>query len=325
MVSWLTKALVQRGIGALPNPHYWNELLQKRFTRSLDLSVDRFEESLANCRHHLRHLERFGPATRRNDFTAFELGTGWYPAVAIGFFLCGVREVWTWDVVPFVTRDRLKATIGRFIELELRQGLADRLPVMPERLARLREVMDRCDQAEGPAPAALLEELGVHYRIGNAGQTGLPSQCVDLITSDVVFEYLSPGQLSQVLREFGRIGTSDVVMSHTIDLSDQYAAQDPRITLFNFLRFSDFTWRCLNNPIIPLNRLRVSDYRRAFNANGFEIVEQKDKLGDPAELARTPLAPRFRDYAPEDLLVTFTRLAALRSDSRTDQRSVSLH
>ena len=313
MVSWLAKALVQRVVGALPYPHYWNELLQKRFTRSLDLSDERFEQSLANCREHLLRLRRFGPAKTGESFTAFELGTGWFPTVAIGFFLCGAHDVWTCDVVPFVTRERLKATVSRFLELELRHSLAHHLPVLSGRLARLRDVMDRCDRPEGEAPATLLEQLGIHYRIGIA----VPGQRVDLIASGVVFEYLSPHQLSEVLWELRRIGAPDVVMSHTIDLSDQYAAYDPRITGFNFLRFSDFAWRCLSNPIIPLNRLRVSDYRRAFNASGFEIVEEVDECGDPAELARTPLARRFRSYAMDDLLVTHTRLVSVRSRSRT--------
>src|SRR5882757_620366 len=50
MASWLVKALVQRGIGALPNPQYCNGLFQYRVTHSLDLTKERFEASLYNCR-----------------------------------------------------------------------------------------------------------------------------------------------------------------------------------------------------------------------------------------------------------------------------------
>jgi hypothetical protein len=60
MASWLAKALVQRGIGALSNPHYWNELFQDRVTHSLDLTKERFETSLRNCRNHLSQLRRNG-------------------------------------------------------------------------------------------------------------------------------------------------------------------------------------------------------------------------------------------------------------------------
>jgi cyclopropane fatty-acyl-phospholipid synthase-like methyltransferase len=168
-----------------------------------------------------------------------------------------------------------------------------------------------CDQRQGVGPAELLERLGIHYRIGNAGRSDLPPRSVDLIVSDVVFEYLAPEELFEILREFQRIAAPRAVMSHTISLGDQYAAHDSGITLFNFLRFSDRAWRWLNNPIIPLNRLRVSDYRKAFNASGFQVVDETSQRGDPLDLARTPLAARFRGYSIEDLLVVYTWLVAI--------------
>jgi hypothetical protein len=163
----------------------------------------------------------------------------------------------------------------------------------------------------GLEPAELLERLGIYYRIGNASRSGLPPQSVDLIVSDVVFEYLSPEELFEILKEFRRIAAPGAVMSHTISLDDQYAAYDSAITQFNFLRFSDWAWRWLNNPIIPLNRLRISDYRRAFSESGFQVVDETSQRGDPAELARTPLAARFRGYSIEDLLVIYTWLVAI--------------
>ncbi len=166
MASWLVKALVQRGIGALPNPHYWNELLQARVTHSLDLTEERFEVSLRNCRNHLEQLQLSGSTATRSSFSALELGTGWFPTVPIGLFLCGAREVWTWDIAPLLRRDRLKLTIRRFLELEQGQGLRGHFHALPERLTRLREVMALCEQAEELGPAALLERLGIHYRTG---------------------------------------------------------------------------------------------------------------------------------------------------------------
>ena len=71
---------------------------------------------------------------------------------------------------------------------------------------------------------------------------------------------------------------------HTISLDDQYAAYDSELTQFNLLHFSDRAWRWLNNPIIPLNRLRVSDYRRAFSEGGFQIVDETSQRGGPTEL-----------------------------------------
>jgi Methyltransferase domain len=308
VASWLLKAMIQRGVGALPYPHFWNGLLQDWVTHSTRLTDEIFFENLQNCRIHLANLQRHSPIAPRN-FCAFELGTGWFPVVPIGLFLCGAREIWTWDIAPLLRRDRLKGVIDRFLKLEQKQLLRNHLATLPERLMLLREVMLDFDSRKRE-PDQLLDYLNIHYRIGNAIQSGLPPASVDLIVSDVVLEYLPVAELSNIFREFRRIAAPEAVMSHSIALDDQYSGSDPRITQFNFLRFSDGIWRWLTNPIIPLNRLRITDYRNLFIEQGFQIVEEIARRGDPAELARTPLAERFRRYPIEDLLVTYARLVA---------------
>ena len=308
MVSWLLKAVVQRGVGALPYRHFWNGLLQDWVTHSTRLTDEIFLENLHNCEVHLANLRRYNPSTGTN-FSAFELGTGWFPVVPIGLFVCGAREVWTWDIVPLLTLDRLKGVIARFLDYEHSQLMKHHLDGLPGRLMLLRQAMESCN-SPGSKPGQVLERLNIHYRIGNASRTGLPPASVDLIVSDVVLEHPSPTELSGMLREFRRIAAAEAVMSHSIALDDQYSGRDPRITQFNFLRFSDQMWRWLNNPIIPLNRLRISDYRHLFNESGFQIVEEISRRGDPAELAQVPLAERFRRYSTDDLLVTYTRLVA---------------
>ena len=201
--------------------------------------------------------------------------------------------------------------IDRFLTLEEEGALKNDLSALPDRLALLREVRTRCNSGEKCQLAELLKRLNIHYQIRNAAQSGLPPQSVDLIVSDVVLEYISLERLSEIFHEFRRIAAAEAVMSHSISLDDQYSHFDRRISQFNFLRFSDRLWSWLNNPIIPLNRLRISDYRRLFNETGFQIVDEMSRRGDPAELARVPLAERFRGYPIDDLLVTYTRLAAV--------------
>jgi len=310
MASWLLKAFAQRSIAALPNPHFWNELLQERVMHSLKLTDERFDRSLSNCRNHLEQFRRYS-ATGRGSFSAFELGTGWFPVVPIGLFLSGAREVWTWDIAPLLSFKRLKLTMGRFLEFDRGQRLQACLPIVPERVAMLRELMMLFESPERLEPGQLLERIGIHYRVGNASRSGLAPETVDLIISDVVLEFFSPDELHEILREFRRIAASAAVMSHSIDLSDQYASFDTNITKLNFLRYTNWLWRLLNNPIIPLSRLRISDYRRAFSDSHFQIVDESSVRGDPAELARIPVAARFRDYSVDDLLVLYTQLTAV--------------
>ncbi len=308
MPSWLLKAVTQRLIGALPNPHFWNELLQTRITGSIQLPPDQFAVKLGGCRTHLQHLRDLRRATPR-DFTAFELGTGWFPVVPIGLFLCGASQVWTWDIAPHLRLERIRFVLNSFLQLDAAGELARHLPdVWPERLDKLREVAADCSPT---APARLLERLSIEYQIGSAAHSGLPSGSIDLLTSFGVLEYLHTETLVPLFREFQRLAATDAVMSHLIIFDDQYSYYDRHITPLNFLKFSDRTWRWLNNAIIPLNRLRITDYRQALRDAGFKIIDETvvDRC-DAAVLAKIHLAPRFRCYPDDDLLVLRAWLAA---------------
>ena len=119
---------------------------------------------------------------------------------------------------------------------------------------------------------------------------------------NAVFEYLDPTNIIATLKECRRILRGSGVMSHWIDLRDEYACFDPKITPYNFLRFSNRSWQLINNPLIPLNRLRSSDFRKAFRLAGFRIVDEKIERGEEQELVRVPVAEKFHDYPKEDLL-----------------------
>jgi hypothetical protein len=320
MPSWLLKALTQRLIGSLPNPHYWNELLQTRITRSIHLSPDQFAVKLGDCRTHLEHL-RASQRKTSHHFAALELGTGWFPVVPIGLYLCGASQVWTWDIVEHLRLERVRFALDSFLRLNADGELERHLPgLLPERLNKLRElVADR----SATTPAELLDRLAIRYQIGDATHSRLPSRSVDLFTSIGVLEYLPTEALVPLFREFLRIAATDAVMSHLILFDDQYAYYDPQITPLNFLRFSDRAWRQLNNPIIPLNRLRITDYRRALRDAGFRIIDETvvDRC-DAAVLAKTRLAPRFRCYPEEDLLVLRAWLAATPANERRRPKKI---
>jgi hypothetical protein len=82
-------------------------------------------------------------------------------------------------------------------------------------------------------------------------------------------------------------------MSHEVDTVDEYSYFDSAITPFNFSRFSDRAWRLINNPLIPLNRLRVADFRECFREAGFTLANEVITRGDPKALASIRLSPRF--------------------------------
>src|SRR5437879_9381556 len=113
MPHWLIKAALHRAISWLPASHHWNALFQQYVSRSLDLSRPRFEHRLDCCRLHLDHFLEVRPNCVR-DFKVAEVGTGWFPVVPVGLFLCGAGEIWTFDIASLVRPSRLRQVLAGF-------------------------------------------------------------------------------------------------------------------------------------------------------------------------------------------------------------------
>jgi len=307
MSSWKMKTTLQRLLSWLPYAYFWNGLFQKYVTQSLDLTAGRFEHKLTQCRRHLETFQRFCPDPQA-PWTVLDLGTGWHPVVPLGLYLCGAKEVWTFDVVPLTSAKRIRDILERFSRYAELGRLEPLLPgVQPQRLEQLRHVLGnrRCRTAN-----ELLEPLGIHLRLQDARQTGVAAQAIDLFVSVDVWGHIPEPVLAAILTEFHRLASPRAVLSHLIDMTDLYWYGDRTITPFNFLQFTDQQWRRYDNAIIPQNRLRISDYRQLLAAAQFQVVQETNGLGSLEDLQRVPLAPRFQNYAQEDLLVLSSWLAA---------------
>ena len=291
----------------LPASHYWNELFQKYVTRSLDLTTERFDARLEYANRHLENFLAVRPA-KTEGFSVCELGTGWFPVVPLGLFLCGSGECWTFDIAPLLSVARLRETFERFEEFDRSGALGRRLPrLKKDRLERMRAVA--LEAGETPAEK-VLEKLGIHVCVRDAQDTGLAGGSIDLFASTGVLEYIPEPVLKKILLEFKRAGSVNAVQSHYLNLVDQYHYFDSSITPFNFLKFPADRWKYLNSPLTWLNRLRISDYRRLFAETGYEITKEDNTRGKPEDLKKVQLAPEFQNYSEADLLVLISWLAA---------------
>src|SRR4051812_1924349 len=121
MPHWLVKSGIQRAISMLPYRHWWNELFQKfGGTQSLHLGRGMFERRLDDCRNHLDNFLQSGQGTP-GQFTALELGTGWFPTLATGLYLCGAGPIWTFDIEPLLRRSRMQRMLELLFEYDGRQ------------------------------------------------------------------------------------------------------------------------------------------------------------------------------------------------------------
>jgi hypothetical protein len=307
MPHWLLKSAVQRTISLLPCRHWCNEFLQTWVSKSINLGTQQFEQRVEYCRRNLEHFLGVRPQGAQN-FSVLELGTGWHPVVPVGLFLCGASRIWTIDIAPHLKSARVERTLRLFADYAERGTLQRLLPgTRPERVTKLKKALEGASRKN---LEAMLEELNTSILVRDAQKTGLPPGSVDLFVSISVLEYIPRPVLANMLAEFERIARPHAVLSHFINLSDQYAQFDHSITQFNFLQYSDRQWAWLDSPLTRKNRLRISDYRELFVQAGCRIIREENRNGAVSDLERIRLAPRFQRYSQADLLVLRSWLAA---------------
>jgi hypothetical protein len=235
--------------------------------------------------------------------TAVEVGTGWVPIIPIGLHLLGVQRVLSFDLtahlMPEVTLAALPEIDECLQDLSRQAGVP--LPVLKSRLSQLLASRDL---------DTLANQIGFEYHAPiDVTQSAIPPQSVDLVYSNLVFEHVTPEALTAILAHSRRILKPDGIAWHHVDYSDHYAHTFKDLSLINFLRYGERLWNAIGQSDLHYqNRLRKSDYVRAFEAAGFEVVRAVDHLGVSEAHARAaPLAEPFARCELSDLTCTSSR------------------
>jgi hypothetical protein len=299
MPNWLIKSALQRGFSWLPNPHFWNRLFQSTFTKSTSLSRETFERKVRECHRHFQAGSAVKPS--KPDFTVFELGTGWFPIIPIGLYLCGAKTVWTIDISDLLTPSAINTVLQYYEECSRSSLLKTLLPAL--RTDRLEALMQVKAAANTEAPASFLERLNIRAIVADAQKTPIPDKSIDLHLSSGVLEYIPKPILKNIIAEARRVAEPGAIASHRLNLMDQFSYFDKSISPLNFLRYPAKRWRWLDSPLTTQNRLRISDYREMFTEQGYRVLLEENILGRDADLDRITLAPEFRNYKRQDLLV----------------------
>jgi hypothetical protein len=198
MPSWILKSATHRVLSWLPRAQAWNSLFQTFVTRSMRLDSNGFEFKLARCRKMLEEI----PRTEAAGFRVLELGTGWYPIIPIGLYLCGASEVWTVDVYPLANAKRVREVLHMFRSYAERDMLRSVLPsVRPDRIAELRDVLNESD---GISAVDLLRRLRINPLVGATPPYPLPDGSIDFIFSESVLVHIPTRALDPIFVEFRR-------------------------------------------------------------------------------------------------------------------------
>jgi|SRR5262245_22675909 len=296
-MHWKVKAFVQRACAALPGGAPLYDGLQQTLGKLRHPDVARkltFQRNL--CALMVQH--GFQP----RGATLVEVGTGWMPLDAIGFWMCGATRVSTFDL----HRHLNLRLLGKALEwMSQHEGELVALwkDLVPEAELRARHALLTRHRH---APMTFLRQAGIDYVApGDAGATGLPDHSVDAHFSYNVFEHVPPDQIARILGEARRVLKPDGVSVHYIDPSDHFAHFDRNITRVHFLQFEDDAWRKLaGNSFAYHNRLRDTEHRALFHQAGLRLSFCRFDV-DPRSLAALengfPLASAWRGKEPQEL------------------------
>jgi len=315
MPSWLLKTTVHHVLKALPHPEWWNGLMQRHVTRGLQLEpYGEFLDKLVACRQHFRNYLSYStkPADR---FSVIEVGTGWFPIIPIGLHLCGAKEVLTFDIARLLQRDTFAMVVEYFCQFA-RTGELYR--VLPEaRVDLVSEFIRLAHSSKNLSPIEFLKCLRIRPVLGDVRALPVEDKSVDLVFSHGVLEHFPLQFLTQATAEFYRVCADSSIMSHFIGIKDQFSSFDHSITQFNNLRYSERAWQWLDSPIIPQNRLRVSDYIHVFRNAGFEVSSREDIKAPESELNKTKVSQEFLRYSRDELLVLYSWLVGCPRESQS--------
>ncbi len=161
-----------------------------------------------------------------------------------------------------------------------------------------------CDKFAPPDDArnALLLPEYAEYLVENEGKVNpLPKfitllqediryakqETVDIVLTSSVYEHLD--DVEGITRALARLTQPAGLHLHFIDFRDHFFKYP-----FEMLAYSKNDWQKWLNPTSNLNRYRISDYRRVFEAS-FERVEIQVTASDPEayEKARRRIRPEF--------------------------------
>ena len=128
---------------------------------------------------------------------------------------------------------------------------------------------------------------------------------IDVVFSRFVLEHVTPNDLKEMHEQFKKLKPNSLIV-HYISPSDHRAFSDSRLSLQDFLKFSEKEWNNTQTKFDYHNRLRLPQYLQIFNDLGYSIeyLYNDNALNNPTSLEKfnkLNIHSDFKQYSIEDL------------------------
>jgi hypothetical protein len=230
-----------------------------------------------------------------------ELGTGWLHWEALT-----LRLLWDVQAVLFDVWDNRQLSGLKNYCRQLSAVLDHDLGLTTSEICRSTRILEQI--AAVRSFDELYHHLGFEYVVRSDGRLDdFRDNTFRLVVSGGVLEHVQIDAVGGLMRDTYRVLTPGGWGVHSIDTSDHLSHYDASVSKKMYLRFSENTWkRLFENDIQYINRLQRSEWRRLFESQGFELLDEDSREVDISALK---LAPRYAGMNRNDLASTVVRLA----------------
>jgi SAM-dependent methyltransferase len=293
-MNWKLKAFAQCAISAMPRSTEINYKFQRYVTRNLPPSVATMQHSLNTILSDFSVMKKHLPIPVARAM-CFEFGAGATLLGPLTFYCLGVEHQSLVDLHRLLRPELVNVAI-RFLQDEQR-------PVFE----RIPSVLVPDDKKGQRLIDWFARTYGIHYNAPcDARRTHFDPGTFDVVTSKAVFEHVPKADIEAILAECHRVLTADGVASFRTDYQDHYSYCDERVSIYNFLRYSDAEWQKYSPSLNYTNRLRHRDYLEIFRAAEFTVLDDATyeiRDEDLLSLSKIKRNIRFAGYTDRELAV----------------------
>ena len=296
---WKLKVAIQFVLAHFPWGEQLNYLLQ---ILNKSHSPEKTRQRIPDLVKGLKLIDEY---VRLDGSSVMEIGTGWDAINALLFYLMGVKTIYTYDHVPHV---RYKLVQNVLYQIENLVEQIHLITSIPESV-----LIARLDKLKAATSTEMIfEAANIVYRApGDATETGLPDNSIDLVYSYAVLEHVSEGVIHGLTVETKRILRQNGIAYHAIGLGDHYAGFDKKVSKVNFLRYPEWIWYFfVKNKISYHNRLREKQFVKIMESHGgkIETINNKVDPGDLEILKTMKIDKRFSGMTHEELAVYYSEI-----------------
>jgi hypothetical protein len=235
------------------------------------------------------------------ECSVLELGTGLYPVIPMGLYLCGASKIWTIDKVSLLRRTSVATVLRLFMEYATSGRLFELLPcARKDRIANLAVVLEK---KRALHPMEVLKHFNIYSINCDARDTKLEDSSIEFFISNNTLEHISSDVIQDIFTEFRRLSSYSCVMSHYIDMIDHYRYFDQSLSFFNFRKYSSNVFKIFNNSLLYQNRNLYSDYISLHQNCGFKIIYSFVERVSAEHIEKIALAKEFLHYSLDELLL----------------------